>query len=241
MKRKAAQGGPTKRRRIYGPARPPWMRKQTTLPWGNQPLYGGTTEKKVSDIAVSKFNVSTTGVFALLHLPVLGTDFTARIGRKTTVKSIYIKGRVLTEPAVLADAAVALPAAQSRMILFIDNQPNALAPAVLDLLNTADPASHLNLNNRDRFKILSDKVFVTDPYLYNVTATQSYASACNQIKNLKLYKKCKIETIFNGVNGGSIADITTGAIYMFWIGNLAAGTDTDVNFYGSTRCRYEDA
>ena len=127
------------------------------------------------------------------------------------------------------------------MIIFIDLQPNGAAPAVTDLLNEALPSSQLNPNNRDRFLIVKDKTFYFDPVINQTTASQAQAAFNRTGYDIKVYKKCNLETIFNGTNGGSIADITSGAIYMMWIGSTAAGANTDVNAIVSTRCRYIDA
>lgn len=201
-----------------------------------------TAEKKVSDIATATYQVNTTGSFTLLHVPVLGTDYTNRVGRKTMQRSIGIKGRIQTEASNGLPANTSVAAQQARMIIFMDMQPNGAAPAVGDLLNSADPASQLNLNNRDRFRIIRDKMYSFGPYYTVSTATQAQGFVGgNQVATIKLYKKCKIETIFNGTNGGTIADITSGAVYMFWIGSAAAGTNSDCNAVVSTRVRYEDA
>lgn len=195
-------------------------------------------EKKVSDIATATYQVNTTGSFTLLHIPTQGTDYTNRIGRKTMMKSVYIRGRVQLEDAGTLAAVVNSYAQQGRFILFLDLQPNGAVPVVTDLLNTADPASQLNLNNRDRFKIIKDKCFVFDPIAVSTVTTP--AGFLNRtVYNFKVFKKCSIETIFS-TNGGTIADITTGALYMFWIGSQAGGTNTDTNAVVSTRVRYMD-
>lgn len=202
--------------------------------------YGkSAAERKVSDIAVATYQVNTTGSFTLLHVPQLGTDYTQRVGRKTLIKSLYIRGRVATETSISL-AAVTNGSQMARMIVFLDLQPNGAAPAVTDLLNTAAPESMLNLNNRDRFKIIKDKQWVFDPYVNVTTATQSQYGAPRQTYPLKVFKKCNYEVIFNAVNGGTISDINSGALYMFFIGSSPAGANTDVNAIVGTRIRFTD-
>lgn len=219
-------------------------KKQRYQPY-QQPVYKGPParplsgiEKKVADITPAAYQVNTTGSITLLAVPTLGSDYTNRVGRKIRITSAYIKGYVYTE-ASTQSAAVNSTSQAARMMLVCDLQPNGSAPAITDILTTADPSSHLNLNNRDRFLILKDKNFVFDPLYLSTTATQSYATASNQIKFLKVYKKLNMETIFNATNGGSIADITSGALYMVWIGSRAAGA-ADVNAVIATRVRYYD-
>lgn len=223
-------------------ARYPFPSLPYTRPYARRPYVRPppriVPEKKVKDVAgVTQAN--TTGTFSLLNGVAVGSDYTERVGRKTLNKSIYIRGRVQTEASLTA-AVGAIPAQQARMIILVDNQPNAATPATTDLLNTATPESQLNLNNRDRFKILHDETFVFDPYLYSTTATQSYASTSKQIHDVKYHRFINEETIFNGNGGATIAGMSSGAIYMFWIGSEAAGA-TDINFTGSTRVRYNDA
>ena len=229
---------PARRRISYGlPA------GQVVGPIGGGKYGASKDEKKVSDLAVATYQANTTGAFTLLHVPTLGTDYTNRIGRKTLAKSIYIRGRVTTEVAAAAGGTTKSVEGQLvRLIVFVDLQPNANNPAiaVTDILNTADPASQLNLNNRDRFRILKDKQWCFDPYIVS-TATNFYASASRQVYPVKIFKKCMVESVFNGTNGGSIADLNSGAIYMLTIGSAAAGTNTDANLIVSTRVRYVDA
>lgn len=206
--------------------------------YGTYRKKGVKQELKVSDITTAQYAVNTTGTFTLLHVPILGTDYTQRIGRKTVIKSLYIRGRVLIENAQVFTAAITCAAQQPRMILFWDMQPNGAAPAVTDLLNTADSTSHLNLNNRDRFRIIKDKTFVFDPMV--ITAATAVANWNRTISDIKCYKKLTGEVIFNGTNGGTIADINSGALYMFWIGNVPAGTNDSLAVL-STRIRFDDA
>lgn len=211
----------------------------------NQPSYVpfSSKEKKFFDVGVATYQVNTTGSFTLIHAPVPGSDYTNRIGRKTIVKSLYIRGSVKSEGANGPNqpAAPGTAAQLLRMIIFVDNQPNGAVPVVADLLVSASPASHLNPNNRDRFKILCDKEFVLDPYINLNTANAAQYGACNQIKAVKKYKKLNIETIFNAGTAGTIADINSGAIYMFWIGDQPASTNYDANAIVATRIRFDDS
>jgi len=214
-----------------------------TYPGSLVPLRSGgyvpnTHEKKVADLDNATYQANTTGSITLLACPILGSDMTNRIGRKINLKSVYIRGFVASE-ASINNSSLVVPSQQARFILFIDDQPNGAAPAVTDLLKQANVTSQLNLNNRDRFKILKDKTFVFDPYVYNSAATTSVISANNMVKNFKCYKRLNVETVFNAMNGGTVADITSGALYMLWIGSVVA-SGGDVNASLTTRVRYLD-
>lgn len=205
---------------------------------GYQP---NTKERKVSDVSPSTISVDTTGAVQLLHCPVPGTDMTNRIGRKTCPRSVAIRAQISITPAT-GGAPIADCVAQTvRWILFVDFQPSGAAPAITDLLTAASPFAHLNLNNRDRFKVLRDKIFNMGPIFYGNTATQTYAVGENLCKVFKVYKKINgIETIFNTGSAGTIADISSGALYSCWIGSTAAGS-TDCAAVMTSRVRFDDA
>lgn len=208
---------------------------------GWRPFINTNHELKVQDLASATYQVNTTGSITLLAVPIVGADYNARIGRKVTLKSLFIRGRIGLENIAQLQQGTATSGQQARLMIVVDNQPNGAAPAITDILNTAEPSSHLNLNNRDRFRILVDREFSFDPFFYSTVATQSFCMMNRTIYNIKLYKRLNQEMIFNAVNGGTIADIASGALYMVWIGSVAAGTNTDANAIVSTRVRYADS
>lgn len=208
---------------------------KSLVPLGTFGYRPNPIERKVNDISVATYQVHTTSTPTLLCLPVTGSDFNQRIGRKITIKSVYIRGRVGIQSGFGISTADS-PSQQARFLIFADLQPNGAAPAVTDLLVSADPASQLNLNNRDRFVILSDKEYAFDPYSKTAAAGGQNG---HSIANVKVYKKLNMEVIFNAVNGGSIADIQSGALYMLWLGSEASGAQ-DINAILSTRVRYTD-
>lgn len=202
--------------------------------YGYRPNSG---ERKVADIAANAATVavSTTGSFTLMAVPTVGADYNQRVGRKILLKSFYIRGRVIQDLAQGVDPGAGVVQPQmARMIIFADLQPNGATPAVTDLLVTPDVCSHLNLNNRDRFRIYTDKEYVFDPYMFGT----NFASASRQIHAVKKFKKINLEMVFS-TSTGAIADITSGALYMFWLGSNIAGNEDLACIY-STRVRYED-
>lgn len=234
-----AQANQRQKRRIDFRRNIAGMPPLATRGFGSQ-NFVANRERKFFDINTATYQVNTTGSFTLLHIPTLGSDFTNRIGRKTMLKSLYIRGYLNLEAAANPSTPVAVAAQQLRLIIFCDNQPNGAAPAVTDLLKEALPSSQLNANNRDRFKIIKDKTYVFDPFLVSTTASQAIATNSRTIADIKIYKKLAVETIFNGTNGGTIGDINSGAVYMFWIGSFAAGAG-DSNAIVSTRVRFDDS
>lgn len=198
-------------------------------------------EKKFYDTTTGAGPIDITAaaaVFKLIHIPTQGTDYTQRIGRKTVIKSVYLRGRIIVQPFATIPPTMDFdcPAQQCRMIVFIDFQPNGAAPATQDVLMRTDPVAHLNPNNRDRFKVIKDKTFVFDACCANA----SDITAVNRtIHDFKIYKKLNTEVIYNQTNGGTIADITTGALFVMFLGSNTNLT-TDLLLQLDTRTRFDD-
>lgn len=251
-----------KRRQGYSSNTRPY-KKRRTVPVAQQPkrTYPGsrvplasrgytpnTVERKAWDIggatagtgAIQTKPVSTTMVVEPIFLPTLGTDMVNRIGRKTMIKSIQVRGYMYPE-AAKGMAVSAIPIQDAFVMLLWDTQPNGAAPGVLDILNTTSPASMLNLNNRDRFKVIKRKHLVFDAFAYNSNATLSLAGFNRTIQPIEIYVKCNLETIFNSVNGGTIADINTGALYFVTYGSEATGANTDLQITWTSRVRFLDS
>lgn len=230
MKRRTnpPKGLPTKRRKVTPQQSKSQFRTR-----------GFNVEKKVFDLTPTQFQVNTTGQFNLLCSPQAGPDINERIGRKIQIKSVYIRGLVSSEAGDQDGPVVTTsPGQLARMIVFTDNQPNGAAPAVTDLLQSASALSQLNINGRDRFKIHIDKQWALKPYAYNNTSGFALAALSDAIA----YKKFKVlneETIFNATVSATITQITSGALYMFFIGTVPTGAN-DATAAFSTRVRYTD-
>lgn len=198
----------------------------------------GATERKVKDITPTQYTANTTGSFTLLNGIQLGSDYNNRIGRKVVFKSVYIRGYGANQPQIAP--AVALTGSQLyRMIVFVDMQPNGATPALTDILQSATSLSQLNLNNRDRFRVLRDRTFAVGPWLLSTTATQSYAATANAVFKFEEFIRLNVETIYNAGNAGTIGDINSGALYMLWVGSAASGA-TDGTITSSIRLRFID-
>ena len=154
------------------------------------------------------------------------------------MKSLYIRGHLRLKAAANLDNATPCPAQQARLIIFCDMQPNGATPNLTDLLTGADATYQLNPNNRDRFKIIKDKLYSFDAY--QVVTANGWAMSGKTGYDIKIYKKLNMETIFNATNAGSIGDINTGALYMVWVGTVISD-DTIPEAYVSTRVRFDDA
>lgn len=166
-----------------------------------------------------------------------GTDFFQRVGRKVELKSLRLRGYFLP----IGSSTVT---AYCRMIVLYDAQPNAAFPAIQDVLQdcnggaTTSAYSHPNLDNRERIKILRDKVFMLGPA--SGASEASFIPDGQQVYHYDEYIKLKgLTTVFNKTNGGTIADITSGSLVMFIIQDQTVVLDnwkTNMN----SRLRYYD-
>lgn len=217
--------------------------KESTAPLASRGFRFPINEKKFFDIAPATYQINTTGSITLLCVPVPGTDYTNRIGRKIGIKSVYIRGIVgLSAALTTITTGVTAQGQLLRLIIFVDMQPNGAAPALADLLNNATANAQLNPNNRDRFRVIKDKQWAFGRFQWDTTATQTYAmTSGNSVAQVKCFKRINLQTIFNAGTAGAIADINSGALYMCWVGDQAAGTDTAGAAVVSTRVRFYDA
>jgi len=181
----------------------------------------------VIDTPTAQYAVDTTGSVTLLNGIATGTDFTNRIGRKVCWRSFLISGKIQpqdggTDPNMY------------RIMLVYDSQPNGGLAGVTDVLTTANADSPLNLNNRDRFRVLMDKRGGIG--FFSNTATQAVAD--RTISIIHKYKKINMETIFDGTTA-AIGDIQSGSIFLLTVGSNAAGLGS--NAFLHIRLRFTDA
>jgi len=234
---------PTKRRRYSSGS---FKAPRSVVPLQRRGYTPNTRELKVYDTSISDSSIGSGAdcTIDLLFNPVAGTDMNQRIGRKARIKSIFVRGYLTRNSLFTPTAGTAGAPLIVRTILVWDAQPNGTVMSATDLFQdaTALSISQLNINYRDRFKILKDKVMTLDPYVYTTTATQAVADMTNQIRSVKIYKKVNLETIWNATNGGSIADIASGALYLVNLTSFptaAAGNNVFSNF--RCRVRYDDS
>lgn len=178
-------------------------------------------ERKFIDTTDST-DITTTGVVVPVNLIAAGTDYDARIGRKVILKSFQIRAIFGLENASVPSGV--------RYLLVYDKQTNGALPAITDILNTASAqnpvTAMLNLNNRDRFVILWDKIFQLN-------------TSFSIFQHFKKYKKLRHETVYSGTTA-TIGSIITGGLYVVTIGSVPAGI-TDVDNGMTMRVRFVDA
>lgn len=154
------------------------------------------------------------------------------------MKSLHIRGWLQPQASGFEDIA--------RIIVYYDSQSNGAAPTIQTLLQDSNVGaatsynSEINLTNRQRFKILRDTMIHTPAYTNTAGVLTNMAPRVTEGGNViynEFIKLKGLETIFNATNGGTIADITSGAI---GIVAFCAVNNNSWYFSFGTRLRYYD-
>jgi len=159
-----------------------------------------------------------------------GDEINQRNGREVTIKSIELRYMIESE-------AASGPVTSCRVMLVYDKQTNGAALTSQLVLNgTGDartPFQPRNLENRKRFWILYDEMF-------DIGAL-GQAAAVGSIPRQprKFYRRITLPTVFNSGDAGTVADITTGSLYLLAFTDVSAG-GTEALLEGMCRVRYQD-
>lgn len=231
------------KRKVSGSAHvPPTKRMKTTGNYqqGRELAKTPKSELKAFDVTETNINfVVPAGppVPTTLSAMVNGAELYQRIGRKIYMKSIHIRGFVNLIATSTEDFL--------RIIVYYDSQPNGVAPALTDIIQDSTAAhnttimSGINLNNRQRFKILRDHQMHVPNLVLNagVVSNESFPQTDDQL-NINFFIKLKgLEAVYNAVNGGTVADITSGAIGIICFSG-SSNNSWELSF--SSRLRYYD-
>jgi len=191
-----------------------------------------------------------------INTPIEGASACQRIGRRINMKSVLIRIQPYQANSISAVATQEF----IRVALVYDSQVNGTAPAASDmfamnLVATAvvnSPWSPVNLNNRDRFLVLKEWFWgrgSSGGDAPTLAATQDSTLAPRIPKMIKWYVKLKgLETTYRGTTGttGAIGDISTGALYLIFLGATASsagvvqGANCSLNFNVMSRLRFYD-
>lgn len=219
-KRKFKKTGKTvfKKRRTNGSSKP-LAPPRTGGFWGvsQRPIM----EKKYLDVQDTT-DVTLNGAVVPLNLIAAGTDFNQRIGRRIRIKSWQCR--------FYANLENSSSAAALRIMLVYDKQTNGSTPALTDIIDpTTTPSNFfgmINLNNRDRFVMLMDKVFALDN-------GRGYTMV------FKKFKKLNHDTVYSATTA-AIGSVATGGLFWVTVGNQTAGA-ADIDMNSAHRIRFIDA
>jgi len=177
--------------------------------------------KDITSTAATQYLVAAqaTATMALLNGVAQGSTAASRLGRKITMKSIYLRYSARM-------GATSTGSTPVRIMIVYDKQTNAAAPAITDIVQADNVYTINNLGNSRRFVTLLDRVGMIGQY-------------GPQVYNLEWYKKCNLEVQFNSGSAGTVGDIQTGSLYLIVWGSAGlTAADAAGGLY--TRVRFED-
>lgn len=204
-------------------------------------------EVKALDLANTFTGFLSVGAGAgikFLNPVVVGAELYQRTGRKIYMKSIQIRGHIYSlASSVLDEGAL-------RTLLVYDAQPNTGTPLIADIIKDANAGaatsvfSSVNLDNRQRFKVLREWNWHMGSTAANfggqgIATGQTTIQDGSQCIHINEYVKLGgLEAVFNAVNGGTVADIVSGALFLVNISDTNVTGCWTLNY--STRLRYKD-
>lgn len=202
------------------------FKKSTISRWGTVGMYNKKPELKRMDTGLSNTQISTTPLIIPLNLMHQGTDDNNRIGKEVTLHSLKFNGGIVLS-AVRDNTYDHL-----RYLIIYDRQPNGVLPVIGDILKTIDlngatstnVFSHKNEDNRDRFLFLRDqRIGIPDDSQGALhPGVSCLASPFPGTINDYIPLKGLITKYLS--DSGTIASISTGALYFVMIGFLPPET-----------------
>jgi len=207
-------------------------------------------EAKGMDTDISTVGVITTtntnANILVLNLVQQGNGSWNRIGRKTHLSSVRLKGAVafVTAPVV---ASGVTQAPSCRLTLVWDRQPSSSTIPTFDTIfgitdqngteSCPDVTCPLKYDNMDRFVVLKDMYMTapSNPLTSTGTAPQTSVNV-----GLDVFVKLNgLESVYSGQSAPmTIADISTGALYLVMRSQLIGSSSVNVD--GIARLRYKD-
>lgn len=194
-----------------------------------------------------------TGI--LLNGTTVGADVKQRVGRRITMKSVQLRMTLTSTNFPINEYY----STSARVMLIYDRNPNGVVgpPTFNDYLdiamNTTSPTgvphyinAGKNLDNKDRFIFLLDKVYTVQqnygmvPVLPPITPADSNHLTMPQV-NKQFYINLKnLNVGYNGT-GGTLSNISEGALYLVAFTNKSsAGFSDNIHIECGTRVRYTD-
>lgn len=229
--------GPTRRSKLSWKASQMLARRMGGIPrapLATRGFYGiyskrGRSELKYVDVDNVPAAVGATGGVVLQNGIAQGAGVNERVGRQVQNKSIFMRFGFYPSTTVPAPQGTIV-----RCIVFFDSQTNSAAspPAVGDVLEQSTWDSPMNLNNRERFKILIEfkvAIAATD------YATGSLVAGSPVPRVIEKYRKLNMTSTYSGVGTGT-SSISTGSICLLLLANVNNSVIAD----SYCRIRYTD-
>lgn len=207
---------------------------------------GGKPKKEKKNIDVNIVTAAVTTLPALstpptrllLNTYTAGTGATNSLGRRVLNKSLLLR-MVIAQP--LVNGVINVGPTGCRVIVVYDREANGAAPATADMFTdlTAGSCAANNLDNSERFLTLVDEKFTLGQMC--ITAAPASAASAPTTYMVDRYVKIKLDSIAKSTFNGTVANISTGSIYLIAFSDVAAGSNPPQIVSGYARIRFEDA
>jgi len=193
---------------------------------------GPSEEMKSNDThAVAVLNAGVGNIY-LLNGILQGDEVNNREGRQICVKSIALRALFTGEDGSTDQNAV-------RCLIVLDRSSNGGTPLYRDVIDWIDsgstdvggPTAFMNLNNRQRFKILFDSFF---PFPGGGNGASQFPSVINK------YITTQIITTYNGT-GITAASLSTNSLWLMFMDTKAVATTVGARVNFTCRVRYTDS
>jgi len=208
-------------------------------------------EKKGMDTDVSLTPIiattNTNGSAFCLNLIQNGAASWNRIGRKSHLKSLRLTGNFLfnSQPSATGSAIDNFV----RMVVVWDNQISGAALPQFDAIfgitdqsgteSCPDITCPPRYDNMDRFKVLSDTIIEQPPLPIQTFA--GTAATAHHVPFDKYIRLNNLESVYaTNSNPMTIADLSTGALYVYFRAKNNVGGQAIVTSDGIARIRYTD-
>lgn len=162
------------------------------------------TEFDYKDTAAT-VNPAAAGALVLLNGLTQGDTASSRTGNSIRMKSYDMRWFVNNNSSA--------GQTEVRVMLVLDKQSNGVTPSVTDILATNTVVSPRNLDNRKRFKVIMDRNYA----ISTAGPSSRYDSA--HFKNIQTHV-----AYYNSSNAGTVADISTNALYLLYLSDQATNT-----------------
>lgn len=200
----------------------------------------------------SPMSLNTTADIRCVNVLGVGTGDYQRSGTRIEMKSARLTGQLVTAAGSGAPCSIDY----CRVMLVYDRSPTGVLPALTDILQdqdtsgtaSTDALSGMNLTNRDRFAMLIDRRFETP----QCTVTSSVISGViyptapcpdNQVftfDEFRILKSLEARYLNTASSPPSIADLTTGALYLISVSLVTAAGAEPFALNWNLRLRYTD-